>query len=124
MKASKQIAVLFTVFALFGVRAQDEDEEDEMTHRASLTWGRVFLEGGVQHRQFFKVWFKPSHAPLLCRPPRPAHPTHLAPPARPPAHPLLPLPPARRASATSCPWSRWRWSWPSRRWAAPSPRTT
>jgi hypothetical protein len=57
MKASKQIAVLFTVFALFGVRAQDEDEEDEMTHRASLTWGRVFLEGGVQHRQFFKARF-------------------------------------------------------------------
>jgi hypothetical protein len=43
---------------LANVRAQDdEDEEDEMAHRASLTWGRVFLEGGTQHRQFFKARF-------------------------------------------------------------------
>jgi len=87
MKASKQLALLFTVFALFGVRAQDEDEEDEMTHRASLTWGRVFLEGGVQHRQFFKVRVVQTVACVclcLCRPTRAA--AHLAPLTPPTSH--------------------------------------
>jgi hypothetical protein len=53
------MALCAVLLLVAGARAQDEDEdeEDEMTHRASLTWGRVFLEGGVQHRQFFKARF-------------------------------------------------------------------
>ena len=67
----RSTALCAVLLLIAGVRAQDEDEEDEMTHRASLTWGRVFLEGGVQHRQFFKVPFalkNRRHCTASCSP--------------------------------------------------------
>lgn len=43
-----------------GGEEEEEDEgseEDDMAHRSSLTWGRVFIKGGVTHHQYFKARF-------------------------------------------------------------------
>ena len=70
----RRTALYFVILALIAVhaRADDEDgaedagedggdedgeDEEELSHRNSLTWGRVFVDGGVQHRQFFKARF-------------------------------------------------------------------
>ena len=65
----RRTALYFVLLALIAVHAHAEDEEgaedtgedggdedgedeEELSHRNSLTWGRIFVEGGVQHRQF------------------------------------------------------------------------
>jgi hypothetical protein len=40
-----------------GEEEEGGDEEDDMAHRSSLTWGRVFIKGGVTHHQYFKARF-------------------------------------------------------------------
>jgi len=53
------IPVAFILFYI--VNADDgliEDfDEEELEHRNSLNWGRMFLEGGVAHHQYFKARF-------------------------------------------------------------------
>jgi len=70
----RRTALYFVLLALIAVHAHADDEEgaedtgedggdedgedeEELSHRNSLTWGRIFVEGGVQHRQFFKARF-------------------------------------------------------------------
>jgi len=69
----RRTLLYFTLLALIAARtrAQEEEEageeggdeeeegedDEELSLRNSLTWGRVFVEGGVQHRQFFKARF-------------------------------------------------------------------
>jgi len=39
-------------------RASDEEyDEEEIEHRNSLTWGRIFLDGASNHHQYFKARF-------------------------------------------------------------------